>query len=179
MKGHTNKKAQRFPYMKIVRPGAMGQIRGLVLTSEPRLYDIHRYGGRTIPCDGFEDCPFCGILTQDQRSFVPLGLSLGERVFLDLPPTHWEHLVATAERHGSLLGLILTAARTRTASNAPIRISFSVHFLQENPPPAELLDLDERLTQIFERNRLFALQGIETADMAATESPRIDDRASR
>lgn len=144
-------------FVRIVRPPAQGKLEFVPADDYPTLVVVHRHGKRTVECLG-DDCPFCeSLMVQQDRIFMRAHIVPAcAPAIVELPPSHWERLVTTAEDCAGLRSLLLTCWRRGGQPNSPIEISSAprVKPLKVYAWRGELLGV---LSDIWRDNTDFAL----------------------
>lgn len=115
---------RRESFVPICRPTAHKPVTGQPLCDAATVFVVHRWHGKTIPCQG-TPCLFCNeLLRTEERIFLPiLRWESHQTELLDVPASHWSRLDQYKQKTGSLRDIAIKAIRTRRKDNAPISIT--------------------------------------------------------
>ena len=163
-------------FWRIVRPTSRMWIEGQPLTDDPLIFTVHRIEKRTVPCDG-ESCLFClRLFPTEERIYLPMNPKHErKREMLDLPVSHWNTIQRVVSTTLRLSGHMMRAERIRYSDNAPIKLRFRKLASTDNAR-LPLPRYDHLVSAIFEKNRRFAMQLVESVKKAAVQSSLMDDR---
>ena len=166
----------RCPFVPVVRPSGKVPVVGQIVTDQLPVFSIHRFQGRTVPCQGTK-CPCTTQMwTTEERIYLPLYLRQSRSTaLLDLPASHWSTFKHWQDRGFTLSSLVIRASRIRPQDNAPIAIECRP-LREEEYKYSGALDAVELLAAITARNVEFALWSANTAKTASTRSPQLNDR---
>jgi len=131
---------QGMPPCRIVRPSSSFPVWWRPADPAPTVIVVHRYDGRTLPCEE-NDCPFDSWnVPTEERLFIRVWQAdhRGPAI-LELPPTQWKRIAEIIAEHGALNTLLLAGSRPSGKQNGKIELTVG----RTDGKPAELVGMPE------------------------------------
>lgn len=161
---------------KIIRPGQYQPVVGRPRNPSLLLCLVHRFEGRTIPCDG-EHCEFHKANIQtEERLFIAIQTRAIRRFcVLDLPASHYAAMEDAKLLYGGLDRGIFRFSRLYPKPNAPIVIKHRPATDGDRLPGNEV-EMIPLMDEILESNRLHALHTLQSEKTGSRGLNLFDDR---
>ena len=162
---------------KLARPTGVKPLILQTFKTEPPVIMVHRYQGRTLPCDGPSNCECCNLkMVLEERIMLPGYSNIHPRTIADLPTSVFWKVRDIGDLHGGLDKTVFHFSRENRQDNGKIVIK--QRGVGPDDPRPEPFDFLGQLELIWASNLEFALSRATLKKNGPSDSPLLDDLPS-